>query len=62
MPSRPVRFGGFRDSDKENQGPPISSVHDDDSDEDEGPILYRDDDGEEEEGNISTRINDENRC
>ena len=52
MPGRPVRFGGFRDADKENHGPAISQPHDDDSDEEDGHILYRDDDESlEEEGN-----------
>ena len=51
MPGRPVRFGGFRDADKENHGPPISQHHEDDSDEEDGHILYRDDDESlEEEG------------
>ena len=51
MPGRPVRFGGFRDADKENHGPAISQPHDDDSDEEDGHILYRDDDESlEEEG------------
>ena len=54
MPSRPVRFAGFRDADKENRGPPIHSVQDDDSDEDEGPILYRDDEEPLEEEGISS--------
>ena len=52
MPGRPVRFGGFRDADKENHGPAMSQPHDDDSDEEDGHILYRDDDESlEEEGN-----------
>ena len=52
MPGRPVRFGGFRDSDKENHGPSIPQVHEDDSDEEDGHILYREEDDEplEEEG------------
>ena len=54
MPSRPVRFVGFRDADKENRGPPIHSVQDDDSDEDEGPILYRDDEEPLEEEGIGS--------
>ena len=57
MPSRPVRFAGFRDADKENRGPPIHSVQDDDSDEDEGPILYRDDEEPlEEEDRLAAKL------
>ena len=49
--NRPVRFGGFRDADKENHGPPIPQAQEDDSDEEDGHILYRDDDEPlEEEG------------
>ena len=53
MPGRPVRFGGFRDADKENHGPSIAQPHDDDSEEEDGHILYRDDDEPlEEEGKL----------
>jgi hypothetical protein len=48
--SRPIRFAGLshreRDENKENSKPKEPVKSDDDSDSEEGPVLYRDDDGD----------------